>query len=241
MKSHSHSGRVALITGAGGGLGRAFVREFLAQDWTVVAACHSSPADFPVEPSAVLRFDVSSRLGVRAATKTIVEKFGRIDLLINNAGITADGSSWQITDEAWAKVFNVNLKGAFLCSQAVLPSMLAQRDGQIINISSFAARRGHRGQASYVAAKAGLIGLTESLAWEAGPQNVRVNAILPGILPTPMTAQLTGDQLKELAGENALGRINELEEVARFAAFLATLKNVSGQIFQLDSRIARWT
>ena len=241
MKRRAHSSPVVLITGATGGLGGAFVREFLTQKWTVVAGCHSAPDRFSKPPAAILRFDVSRRDEVDAAIKTLLEKFGRLDLLINNAGITADGSISQLSDEAWTKVMDVNLKGAFLCSQAVLPTMLAQRDGQIINLSSFAARRGHSGQANYVGAKAGLIGLTQSLAREAGPSNVRVNAILPGILPTAMTANLTASQLESLAAENVLGRINQLEEVARFAAFLATLKNVSGQIFQLDSRIAPWT
>ena len=119
--------------------------------------------------------------------------------------------------------------------------MLRQRGGHIINIGSFSGRAGQRGQANYAAAKAGLIGLTESLAKEVGSRNLRVNAILPGVLPTPMTAKLSETQLADYVAANALGRINSLSEVAEFIVFLATMQNVSGQVFQLDSRIARWT
>jgi 3-oxoacyl-[acyl-carrier protein] reductase len=119
--------------------------------------------------------------------------------------------------------------------------MLRQRDGHIINIASFAGRAGAGGQSNYAAAKAGLLGLTQSLAREVGSCNVRVNAVLPGVLPTPMTARLTPGQWAALTGANVLGRINSLSEVARFLVFLAGMKNVSGQVFQLDSRIAPWT
>jgi 3-oxoacyl-[acyl-carrier protein] reductase len=119
--------------------------------------------------------------------------------------------------------------------------MLKQRDGHIINISSWSARVGGRGQSNYAAAKAGLLGLTTSLAKEVGSRNVRVNAVLPGVLGTKMTAHLTPEQLAEYASANVLGRINSIEEVAHFVVFLASLRNVSGQIFQLDSRIARWS
>lgn len=160
---------------------------------------------------------------------------------MNNAGVTADQPAWQISDADWDRVIAVNLKGAFLCSREVLPVMLRQQDGHIINIASFSARQGTRGQANYAAAKAGLIGLTESLAREVGGDNVRVNAVLPGVMRTGMTARLTEVQLTELASANLLGRLNSIEEVAGFVAFLASLRNVSGQLFQLDSRISRWT
>jgi 3-oxoacyl-[acyl-carrier protein] reductase len=160
--------------------------------------------------------------------------------LVNCAGVTADNLLTRISEEEWDRVLDVNLKGAFFCSQAVLRPMMSRREGHIINISSFAARNGTRGQANYAAAKAGLIGLTESLAKEVGPRNIRVNSILPGALPTPMTAKLAGPRVNELASANALGRLNTVSEVARFAGFLAATQNISGQSFQLDSRIARW-
>lgn len=233
--------KVALITGASGGLGRALVAEFLAQGWCVAAGYHRENIHQEADALLPLPLDVTSREAVQSGVAQILSRWQRLDLLINNAGNTADNLSWQLTDEDWQRVLDVHLKGAFLCAQAALRPMLQQRDGHILNIASFSARTGNRGQANYAAAKAALLGLTTSLAKEAGLRNVRVNALLPGVLPTPMTASLTPKQVAAFAEANALGRLNELDEVARFAAFLAGTRNISGQCFQLDSRIARWT
>jgi 3-oxoacyl-[acyl-carrier protein] reductase len=234
--------RVVLITGASGGLGGALVEEFVSIHWRVVAG-HRSPAATNSEEDQlmVVRLDVTERQQVEEAVERIVARFGRVNVLINNAGITADEPCGQMSDESWQRVLDVNLRGALLCSRAVSRAMIRQRDGHIINVSSYAGRAGARGQSNYAAAKAGLFGLTQSLAKELGSRNVRVNAILPGVLPTKMTAQLTSEQLDAFASANVLGRINSVNEVARFIAFLATTRNISGQLFQLDSRIARWT
>ncbi|MEW6161609.1 MAG: SDR family NAD(P)-dependent oxidoreductase, partial [Verrucomicrobiota bacterium] len=232
---------VVWITGAAGGLGNALVSEFLAQGWNVAAAWHRQPPRWkPCDRLWTFPLDVTQKAQVRNAASEIVERWRRIDLLVNNAGITVDQPVWQLDAAEWDRVIDVHLKGAFLCAQAALGSMFENRDGHIINVASFAGRIGSRGQSNYAAAKAGLIGLTESLAKEAGSFNVRVNAILPGVMQTPMTASLSTEQWKDFAAANALGRINDLCEVARFIAFLATTRNISGQIFQLDSRIARW-
>jgi 3-oxoacyl-[acyl-carrier protein] reductase len=171
----------------------------------------------------------------------LLQRWGRLDVLVNNAGIAADASVPQMPEADWDRVLEVNLKGAFLCCRAALRPMLKQRDGHILNISSFAARAGTRGQANYAAAKAGLIGLAESLAREVGARNVRVNTVLPGVLPTPMTSGLKPEILDQFTRANTLQRLNTIDEVARFVVFLAGTANISGQIFQLDSRIARWT
>ncbi|HSH17462.1 MAG TPA: SDR family NAD(P)-dependent oxidoreductase [Verrucomicrobiae bacterium] len=234
--------RIVLITGAAGGLGRALTDAFLTAGWRVAAGQHHADVHQPTATLRPLKLDVTNAAQVKAAVAEVTAAWGRIDVLINNAGLTADGAIASLTVEDWQRVLDVNLKGAFLCSQAVLqPMMFDQRDGHIVNLSSFAAKNGHAGQANYVAAKAGLIGLTQSLAKEAGKRNVRVNAIFPGILETPMTAHLTPEQRKSLAGANALGRSTTLEEVAAFVVHLAGMKNVSGQVFQLDSRIGAWT
>ncbi|NBV22433.1 MAG: SDR family NAD(P)-dependent oxidoreductase [Proteobacteria bacterium] len=233
--------RVALITGASGGLGRALVGELLAQGWCVAAGYHRENAHAEQPMLLPVPLDVTSREGVASSVAAVLARWHRVDLLINNAGLTADNLSWLLTDDDWQRVLDVHLKGAFLCSQAVLRPMLKQRDGHILNIASFSARSGNRGQANYAAAKAGLLGLTTSLAKEVGSRNVRVNALLPGVLPTPMTAGLTPQQLEAFAAANTLGRLNDLAEVARFAVFLAGTQNISGQFFQLDSRIARWS
>ncbi|NBR84706.1 MAG: SDR family NAD(P)-dependent oxidoreductase [Verrucomicrobia bacterium] len=241
MSEPAASLRVALVTGASGGLGRAFVAELLAQGWRVAAGFHRENVHPEAEQLYPLRLDVTARENVADAVAAILTRWQRIDLLINNAGLLADNWSWHLGDDDWQRVLDVHLKGAFLCAQAVLRPMLKQRDGHILNIASFSARTGNTGQANYAAAKAGLLGLTTSLAKEVGSRNVRVNALLPGVLPTQMIAGLTPQQLAAFAAANALGRLNDLAEVARFAAFLATTQNISGQLFQLDSRIARWS
>lgn len=187
-----------------------------------------------------LPLDVTQAAAIESAVRTLLGRWGTVQVLINNAGVTADQPLWQIQETDWDSVLAVNLKGAALCAQAVLPAMCQQRGGHIINVSSFSGRVGARGQTNYAAAKAGLIGLTQSLAREVGPRNVRVNAVLPGVLPTGMTAHLPAAQRETFAAANALGRLNSIAEVARFIAFLARLENVSGQLFQLDSRIGRW-
>ena len=230
-----------IVTGAGGGLGRALVEEFLSSGWRVVAAVRAMAVFAEHELLRVIEMDVSDSAAVNTRTAEILARFGRIDCLVNNAGVTADALAFQLTDEDWSRVIDVNLTGAFRCSRAVARQMARQREGHIINVSSFSGRAGAAGQANYAAAKAGLIGFTQSLARELGPRNVRVNAVLPGVLPTKMTASLAPEQMRAFAEANALGRINSLPEVARFIAFLAATENISGQVFPLDSRIAPWT
>ncbi len=232
--------RVALVTGAAGGLGQALVSELAAQGWRVAAGWHRSVIPPQGELVWPVHLDVTNRASVAQAVGQVMQCWSRVDLLINNAGCTADQLAWQISEADWQRVLDVNLKGAFLCSQAVVRPMMMQCAGHIINVASFAGRHGSCGQASYAAAKAGLLGLTESLAKEVGSRNVRVNAILPGVLPTPMTGKLTGEKLAAFAAANALRRLNSVGEVARFIAFLASTENISGQLFQLDSRIGRW-
>ena len=233
--------RVAWVTGAAGGLGRALVEQLRVEGWRVVAGVHREQPFTEEEHLWPLPADVTDRRAVQAAAEKIIARWQRIDLLVNNAGVTADHLSWQLGEADWDRVMDVNLKGAFLCSQAVLRPMLRQREGSIVNLASFSARSGPVGQANYAASKAGLIGLTQSLAREVGSRNVRVNAVLPGVLRTPMTARLSEERLAELTAANALGRLNSPVEVARFVTLLASMESVSGQVFQLDSRCARWT
>ncbi len=233
--------RVVLVSGAAGGLGQGLLREFTVQGWQVAAGFHQTKPTIQSESIWPVPLDVTQLASVQDAVRQVLDRWGRLDVLINNAGITRDQPLWKMNTADWDQVLAVNLKGAALCAQAVLPVMFRQREGHIINLSSFSGRAGARGQANYAAAKAGLLGLTQALAKEAGRRNIRVNAVLPGVLPTALTAQLKSEQLKSFADANVLGRINSIAEVARFTAFLATLQNVSGQLFQLDSRIARWT
>ena len=233
--------KVALVTGASGGLGGALCLQLAHEGWQVVAGARTGHVTVAHEHIVPATLDVTQPAQINSVVEDTLNRLGRIDLLVNNAGITADALCAQMTDEDWTRVLDVNLRGAFLCARAVARPMARQREGHVINISSFGARSGPRGQGNYAAAKAGLIGLTYSLAQELGSRNVRVNSIFPGVLPTNMTAKMNAEQLEAFADANALGRINSLDEVVRFIAFLATTQNISGQVFQLDSRIAPWT
>jgi 3-oxoacyl-[acyl-carrier protein] reductase len=233
--------RVALITGAAGGLGRALTAELANQGWRVAAGFHRQHSGQGTELIWPLPLDVTNPGQVATGVEGVLSRWGRLDLLINNAAANVDGLVCQLTEQDWDRVLDVNLKGAFLCAQAVLPAMRKQQEGHVISISSLSGRCGARGQAAYAAAKAGLIGFTQSLAKEVGPDNVRVNAVLPGLLLTPMTAALEPSVWSRAISANALGRVGHPSEVARFIAWLAGTENISGQILQLDSRITAWS
>lgn len=230
--------RVVLITGAAGGLGSALVTQFARDGWRVAAGWHRQTLEQGSETILPVSLDVTQSDQVDSAVAAILGRWGRLDLLINNAGVARDDILPRMSDGDWQEVLDVNLKGPFLCSRAALAVMYRQQEGQIINIVSFGGRVGRAGQANYTASKAGLMGLTQSLAREAGPHRVRVNAVSPGFLRTKLVGQLTEDDLHRHANENVLGRLNEFGEVARFLVFLAGTRNISGQLFQLDSRIA---
>jgi 3-oxoacyl-[acyl-carrier protein] reductase len=165
----------------------------------------------------------------------------RLDVLIANAGLTRDGAVTGLASDDFNEAVNANLRGAFLCSRAALKFMVRQRSGHIVLIGSRAARYGTRGQSAYAAAKAGLVGLAQSMAKEYGARNIRCNVVLPGFLETRMTAGLSARRRDEVRADHALGRFNTVGNAARFIAFLARLDHVSGQVFNLDSRLDRWT
>lgn len=239
--SNAGASQVVLITGAAGGLGQGLVSAFAVAGWQVAAGCRQHPFESSQPNVWPLRMDVTDAEQVNAVVQSVEQRWGKIDLLIHNAGIAEDDLVARMTDESWQRVLNVNLRGAFLCARAVLPGMVARQDGQILHIASFSGRVGRAGASNYCASKAGLLGLTTSLAREHGRDNIRVNALLPGFLRTKLIGTLSEADLAANAASNSLNRLNSIEEVARFAAFLATMRNVSGQIFQLDSRIAPWS
>ncbi len=218
------SERVAIVTGGEGELARA-----------ITQALESSGLHVQAPGRDLLDVD---------SPESVQNFFGgisQIDLLVNNAGLRADAVSAKMSESDWDAVLSTNLRGAFLCAQAAGLKMMRQRSGHIVNIGSFSARFGPCGQSNYAAAKAGLIGLTQSMARELGKRNVRVNCVLPGFLETKFTAEMA-DEVKESARQmHELGQFNTAEEAARFVAFLETMPFVSGQIFQLDSRISPWT
>lgn len=236
----SNPGPVVWITGAAGGLGRGLVEAFAGAGWRVAAGYHEQAMSAESDRVQPVPVDVTRPEDPARAVRTILERWGRLDALINNAGVTADALLAQLSEADWDRVLAVNLTGAWRCARAAAEALGTAGGGHIVNIGSFAGRTGARGQAAYAAAKAGLIGLTQSLAAELAAHNVRVNVVLPGVLPTPMTARLKAEARERLVAGNLLERMNTVAEVARFVVFLCSLENVSGQVFQLDSRPARW-
>jgi len=211
-----------LISGGEGGLALALQKEF--------------PRDLVYAPGRK-EMDVRDEAQIDA----YFSRLQRLDVLIANAGLTRDGAVTNLAAGDFNEAVNVNLRGAFLCARAALKLMLRQRNGHIVFIGSRAARHGTRGQSAYAAAKAGLVGLAQSLAKEYGARNVRCNVVLPGFLETRMTAGLSAQRREDIRADHALGRFNTVENAARFIAFLARLDHVSGQVFTLDSRLDRWT
>ena len=212
--------RVALITGGEGDLAQAVRTHLEADGWLVHAP-----------GKAVL--EVASTPSVTAYFATLE----RLDLLVNNAGLVDDALTATMTSTQWENVLSVNLDGAFRCCRAALKMMVKQRSGHIINIGSFSALSGPVGQANYAAAKAGLLGLTKSLALEYGQRNIRCNCVLPGFLETKMTRALLEKRRPEILATHALGRLNSIADAARFIAQLDSFPHLSGQVFQLDSRV----
>jgi 3-oxoacyl-[acyl-carrier protein] reductase len=180
--------------------------------------------------------DVTEADQVEAVVKQSVEEFGRLDVLVNNAGITRDGLLVRMTEEQWRSVLEVNLTGAFLCSRSAAKVMLRQRSGCIINMASVVGLMGNAGQANYSASKAGLIGLTKSLARELAPRGITVNAIAPGFIASPMTDKLGEQARDKLSSLIPLGRLGTAEDVADAVAFLASsaASYITGQVLKVD-------
>ena len=223
--------QVAVVTGAGRGIGRAIALR-LAEEGARVASVSRSEATSQktadqinatrAEAAKPYAVDVADPAAVQATSAKILEDFGRVDILVNNAGVTRDGLSMRMSIEDWDTVMNTNLKGAFVFTQAVMRSMIKQRSGRIINISSIAGLTGNAGQANYAASKAGLIGLTKTLARELASRGITVNAVAPGFIVTDMTDVLN-DQIKDLAKSHIpLRRFGNPDEIAAAVAFLAS-------------------
>ncbi|OEU59339.1 MAG: 3-oxoacyl-[acyl-carrier-protein] reductase [Desulfuromonadales bacterium C00003094] len=236
--------KVAIITGSSRGIGRAIALHLASQGAIIVASARNIAAlealvsDIEGQGGKALAVsgDVGLSKDVEALFIAAKETFGRVDILVNNAGITRDGLLMRMKDEDWDAVLDTNLKGAFYCCRAAAKIMSKQRSGRIINISSVVGEMGNAGQANYAASKAGLIGLTKSIAREMARRNVTVNAIAPGFIVTDMTDALS-DQVKEgLQSQIPLARLGEAQDIAHAVAFLASEQAgyITGQVLGVN-------
>jgi 3-oxoacyl-[acyl-carrier protein] reductase len=242
---NSLKNKTAVITGGGRGIGRAIATDFLNEGATVIAYDKVFPDDFDIYRKDMASkgmkvtgkvVDVTDTDSVQKAIDETASDFGRIDILVNNAGITRDRLLLRMTEEDWDLVIKVNLKGCFNTIKAVSRIMAKQREGKIVNISSVVGVIGNAGQANYAASKAGLIGLTKSVAKELAGRNVTVNAVAPGFVETEMTHQLSEEQKKAFLDVIPLKRPSKPEEIAGVVTFLASDKAnyITGQVLVVD-------
>ncbi|RKY78547.1 3-oxoacyl-ACP reductase [candidate division KSB1 bacterium] len=237
-------GSVALVTGGARGIGRAIVLELASRGADVVVSdinldgaekTAKEAEAFGVKAMAVAG-DVSNSEDVAEMVAKATEKFGKIDILVNNAGITKDNLLMRLTEQDWDLVLKVNLKGAYLCTKAVLRAMMKNRKGKIINVASVVGVMGNAGQSNYAASKAGLIGFTKSVAKEVGSRNIQANCIAPGYIETEMTDHLAEDVKEAFLNSIPLKRGGKPEDVAKVVAFLASSDSdyITGQVINID-------
>ncbi|WP_026566431.1 3-oxoacyl-[acyl-carrier-protein] reductase [Bacillus sp. UNC41MFS5] len=238
-------GKAALVTGASRGIGREIALELARQGANVAVNFSGSEAkanEVVDEIKALgreafaVKCNVSNSEEVAEMVKGTIDNFGKLDILVNNAGITKDNLLMRMKEEEWDDVININLKGVFLCTKAVTRQMMKQRVGRIINIASIVGVSGNPGQANYVAAKAGVIGLTKTTAKELASRNITVNAIAPGFITTDMTDKLPEDVKTEMLKQIPLARLGEPKDIAKITAFLASDDSsyITGQTLHID-------
>ena len=235
--------RIALVTGGSRGIGRACVERLAHAGWSVVFLCRARE-DLSREITQSLRAqgcdvdfrvcDVADSVRTREVMDEILRVWRHVDLLVNNAAIAGAGLFTDVTEEAWRRMFAVNVDGAYRCTQAVLPGMISRRQGVIVNISSMWGEVGASCEVAYSAAKAALIGMTRALAKELGPSGIRVNAVAPGVILTDMCANVSPEILMEMAQDAPVGRNGTPMDVARAMEYLANAEFVTGHILNVD-------
>ncbi|MGE7110910.1 3-oxoacyl-[acyl-carrier-protein] reductase [Lysinibacillus sp. NPDC047702] len=238
-------GKVAVVTGASRGIGRAIALK-LADEGAKVVVNYSGSQAKAEEVVAMIQENGGEAIAVQASVSqteevtalmdTAVKTFGSLDILVNNAGITRDNLLMRMKEDEWDDVLDTNLKGVFLCTKAVTRQMMKQRAGRIINISSIVGVAGNAGQANYVAAKAGVIGLTKTTAKELASRNILVNAIAPGFIETEMTDQLPEELKQGMLTQIPLAKLGQPEDIAKAVAFLASddANYMTGQTLHID-------
>ena len=223
------AGQVALVTGASRGIGAAIAQELAGRGLQVIGTATTEAGAAKLNQSLAAFAGCSGRClnvndaaGVDALIESIVKAHGGLQILVNNAGITRDNLALRMKDDEWDAVLDTNLKAVFRMSRAVMRTMMKQRYGRIVNITSVVGASGNPGQANYAAAKAGVAGLTRALARELGSRNITVNCIAPGLIETDMTARLGDEQQKALLGQIPLGHLGRPADIAQAVAYLAS-------------------
>jgi len=236
-------GRVALVTGASRGIGRAIVLRLAAQGATVIAGARGTNAQGVVDEivaaggrATAVALDITETASVEAAVAATLAAHQRVDILVNNAGITKDQLMLRMKRDDWDAVLNTNLTGAYTCVQAVLKTMIKQRAGRIINITSVVGQSGNAGQVNYAASKAGLIGFTKALALEVASRGITVNAVAPGLIETDMTKGISEGAHDEWAAKIPLKRLGTPDDVATAVTFLASdeASYITGQVLAVN-------
>ena len=244
MKCCDLTDKVAIITGASRGIGEAIATQLSICGANIILTARNTEGLNTVKDSInaqgrlaeAIVSDVSSMSSLKELTAKTIDKFGRIDILVNNAGITHDNIIMRMKEEDWDSVLNINLKGCFNGIKAVTRSMVKNKGGRIINITSVIGQIGNAGQSNYAASKAGIIGLTKSMAKELGSRNITVNAVAPGYISTDMTNNLSDDLIEKMKSSIPLGRVGTPNDVANLVCFLASEEAgyITGQTFNVD-------
>jgi 3-oxoacyl-[acyl-carrier protein] reductase len=233
--------KTVLITGVSRGIGKKLALHFASKGWNVCGCYKTNQPDFSIENAKFFQCDISKHEEVKLFFKNSAEVCGVPDCVINNAGINADKTVLKMADEMWESVIQTNLNGAFYVVKEAIAAMMKKRSADaarsIINISSISALKSYFGAANYSASKAGVISLTKTAAREAGRFGITVNAVLPGFHQTDMGSSAGKEYIEKVKQESALNRTTDINELAEFVFLLAGMRTVSGQVFNIDSRI----
>lgn len=238
-------GKTVLVTGAAKGIGKAIATSFAKEGCNIILNYRSNISDdFITEIKSYgveclpIQGDVSNFDKSKEIIEKAIEKFGSIDILVNNAGVTKDGLLMRMSEQDFDTVLNINLKGSFNMTRHVIKYMIKKRSGTIINISSIVGIIGNAGQVNYAASKAGIIGMTKSIAREVASRGITCNAIAPGFIQTDMTAALKEDVIKQMIAQIPMNKLGQVEDIAQTAVFLAKSQYITGQVINVNGGMA---
>ena len=233
---------VCIVTGSSRGLGKSIALAFGKRNYSVAVHYHedrkgAEETAEEIDDSIIIKGDVRESNNVQSFVESVVDKWGRVDVLVNNAGITRESLLIKTSEDVFTDVMNTNLKGPFNVTKAVAKHMIKQRKGHIVNISSYAGIKGKQGLSAYASSKAALIGMTRSVSLELGRYNIMVNSVLPGYMLTDMGSASNSKAQEQAVTDSILKSYSDPKNIADFVSYLVTTTGITGQVFNLDSRI----